>query len=107
MSESASIKVIELTRKVFEFIHGNLGLLKFNVEELKPINGTDGEESKIWEVTCSFYETLGSEAPTKYKVLVDLEKNTVSIKKISGEASEPEHTYTIVKKTENKDGESK
>lgn len=84
MAESASIKAIELTRKVFEHIHGNLGLLKFNVEELTPTNGNDAEESKKWGIICSFYETLGSSSPSRYKVSVDLNTNTVRFEKISG-----------------------
>lgn len=84
MAESSSIKAIELTRRVFEHIHGNLGLLKFNVEELTPTNGTDTTESKKWDIICGFYETLGSSSPTKYKVSVDLNTNTVRFEKISG-----------------------
>jgi hypothetical protein len=41
-----SIRAIKLTRAVFESIHGNLGLLKFNVDELSPTNGTNGENSQ-------------------------------------------------------------
>ena len=100
--KSASISAIELTRTVFEYVHGNLGLLKFNVEELKPINGTSGEESKKWEITCSFFETLGSTAPSRYKVSVNLEDNTVAIKKLSGEANEPEQKFTVVEKESSK-----
>lgn len=83
MTEPGSIKAIGLTRKVFEHIHGNLGLLKFNVEELTPTNGTDTEESKKWRIICSFYETLGSDEPSKFKVEVDLNTNTVRFEKIS------------------------
>ncbi len=86
-NESASIQAIQLVRKVFESVHGNLGLLKFNVEELVPTNGTNGQDSKKWDVVCSFYETLGSTAPSRYKASVDLEKNTVVFKKISGPGS--------------------
>ena len=84
MPESASIKAIELARRVFEHVHGNIGLLKFNVEELTPTNGTATEESKKWDIVCSFYETLGSVAPSRYKVSVDLNTNSVTFKKISG-----------------------
>ncbi len=84
MTESASIKAIELTRRVFEHIHGNLGILKFNVEELTPTNGSDITESKKWDIICSFYETLGSSSPSRYKVSVDLNTNTVRFEKISG-----------------------
>lgn len=83
-NESTSIQAIQLIRRVFESVHGNLGLLKFNVEELTPTNGTNGEGSKKWDITCSFYETLGSSAPSKYKASVDLNNNTVVFKKISG-----------------------
>lgn len=97
--ESASIKAIELTRAVFEHIHGNLGLLKFNVEELIPTNGSNGEESKKWDVTCSFFETLGSSGPSRYKVSVNLNDNTVILKKISGDpaTTEPEQRFVFRK----------
>ncbi len=94
-TKSASIKAIELTRAVFESIHGNLGLLKFNIEELTPKNGTAGEESKKWEVICSFYETLGSSTPSRYNVFVNLIDNTVTIKKLGGGQNEPEKKFII------------
>jgi len=50
---SLSIKAIKLTRDVFESIHGNLGLLKFNIEQLIPTNGANGESSKKWRI-CKF-----------------------------------------------------
>jgi len=87
MPESASINAIQLTRRVFESVHGNIGLLNFNVEELTPTNGSANEESKKWKIICSFYETLGSTAPSRYEVSVDLNTNTVSIKKLSGPES--------------------
>lgn len=105
-TESASIKAIQLVRSVFEHVHGNLGLLKFNVEELIPTNGSNGEESKKWDVVCSFYETLGSTAPSRYKASVDLNQNTITFKKLSGAAVSPEKlegTYAI----EKIDGEEK
>jgi len=102
-NESASIKAIELARRVFEFVHGNLGLLKFNIEELIPTNGSNGTESKKWDIVCSFYETLGSPAPSRYKVSVNLNDNTVILKKLGGEQggkAELEKKYTIVEKSE-------
>ena len=93
--ESASIKAIELTRKVFEYIHGNIGLLKFNIEELTPVNGVSGEKSPKWDIIWSFFETLGSTAPSRYKASVNLDDNTVTIKKLSGEREEPEKRYTV------------
>lgn len=103
MAESASIKAIELTRKVFEHVHGNLGLLRFNIEELTPTNGTDIEESKKWNIVCSFYETLGSSSPSKYKVLVDLNTNTVRFEKISGSSGKSwaeKGSYVVKEKKE-------
>jgi hypothetical protein len=94
-NESASIKAIQLTRAVFESIHGNIGLLKFNIEELTPTNGTNGEESKKWKIVCSFYETLSSASPTRYEVNVNLPDNTVAIKKLGGEKEEPEKKFTV------------
>src|SRR3989338_1307138 len=82
-TESTSIQAIQLVRRVFEHINGNLGVLRFNVEELTPTNGTDTQESKKWKVVFSFYETLGSSSPSKYTADVDLTTNTLSFKKIS------------------------
>lgn len=84
MTKSASIEAIQLTRRIFETVHGNLGLLNFNIEELTPTNGIVDTESKKWDVTCTFFETLGSSAPSKYKASVDLNNNSVIIKKLSG-----------------------
>lgn len=93
--ESASIKAIALARAVFEAVHGNLGLLKFNIEELTPTNGANGQESKKWDIVCSFFETLGSSAPSRYKVSVNLNDNSVTIKKLSGEQVQPEKKYIV------------
>lgn len=101
MAEPTSIKAIGLTRKVFEHIHGNLGLLKFNVEELTPTNGTDTEESTKWEIVCTFYETLGSAEPSRFRVKVDLNTNTVRFEKISGSTetgSKDKGSYVVKKK---------
>lgn len=99
MPTTNSIKAIELTRRVFEYVHGNLGLLRFNVEELTPTNGTSTEESKKWKIICSFFESLGSSTPSRYDVSVDLNTNSVNFKKISGssEAAEKDSgTYHVV-----------
>ena len=100
-TESASIKAIKLTRMVLESVHGNLGVLKFNIDELTPTNGTNGEESKKWKVICSFFETLGASAPSKYEVMVSLNDNTVSIKKL-GIPEVKEQTYKITPTGEDK-----
>ena len=93
--KSLSIQAIELTRAVFESIHGNLGILKFNIAELTPTNGTNGENSKKWRVICSFYETLGSTEPASYQVDVNLNDNTVAIKKISIDSPGVAQTYRV------------
>lgn len=95
MSESASIQAIKLTRTVFESIHGNLGLLKFNIEELQPTNGTNGENSMKWRIVCSFYENLSSSAPSRYQVDVNLNDNTVAVKKLDAVAPTPEQRYVV------------
>lgn len=95
--KSASIEAIELTRAVFESIHGNIGILKFNIEQLIPTNGSKGEESKKWDIVCSFFETLGSTSPSRYKASVNLSDNTVTIQKISGSTSESK-TFTVKEK---------
>ena len=98
-AESASIKAIKAVRNVFEYIHGNLGVLKFNVDELTPTNGSNGQESKKWRVVCSFYESLGASAPSKYEANVDLNDNTVTIKKL-GEPTAPVQRYKVTPEPE-------
>ena len=105
MTKSASVKAIELTKSVFESVQGGLGLLRFSVEELKPTNGSPTEESKKWEVTCSFLESLGSTSPARFKASVDLNLNTVTIEKLGGSHSALEGSYQVVpaeKKSEEK-----
>lgn len=105
-TESTSIQAIQLVRRVFEHVHGNLGLLRFNVEELIPTNGSDTEASKKWDIVFSFYETLSSSNPSKYKASVDLNTNTIEFKKISRpDDTQPEKLegdYQIKKIEENK-----
>jgi hypothetical protein len=90
------IRAVELVRDLFEYIHGNLGLLRFSIEELKPNNG-HGTESDKWVVVCSFYKTLSSQQPTVYKTEVDLTSGTVTIEQIKGEdkTPEPKKVYRI------------
>ncbi len=92
-----SVQAIELVRTVFESIHGNIGLLKFNIEELTPKNGKGEDDSQKWEIICSFYETLGSANPSRYSATVDLKDNTISIKKLDIGNSAKEERF-IVKK---------
>ena len=96
-TESVSIKAIRLTRAVFESVYGNIGLLKFAIEELVPTNGKSGQESQKWNITCSFYETLGSTSPSRYRASVNLSDNTVTLKKLVGEAKAPEGTFKVTK----------
>lgn len=107
-NESNSTEAIRLTRNLFEFIHGNLGLLKFSVEELKPTNGTNGENSMKWHIVCSFFETLGSTAPSRYNVDVNLNDKTVTIEKITApgtQQNEPKQQFKVVSKDEEKGSE--
>ncbi len=94
-TESASIEAIKLARNVFEYIHGNLGLLKFNVEELTPTNGSPNTESKKWDIVCSFFESLGSSSPSRYKASVNLNDKTVTIKKLDGVTPALEQRFTV------------
>lgn len=80
--KSNSIKAIELVRAVFESIQGGFGLIRFSVTELIPSNGIDGKDSKKWKLTCRFYETPSSSEPSVYEAQVDLNDNTVEIKKL-------------------------
>lgn len=99
VAKSASIKAIELTRTVFESIHGNLGVLKFSIEELTPTNGHNGEESKKWKIICSFFESLGSSAPSRFESNVNLNDHTVTIKKLS-DSSAAEKRYRVEEEPE-------
>ena len=111
IEESKSTEAVRLTRNLFEFIHGNLGLLNFNIEELTPTNGTNGENSLKWHVVCSFFESLGSTAPSKYTADVNLNDKTVTIKKISGPGMQPvepeQHYHFTEKSKEASDDEAK
>lgn len=93
-NQSNSIKAIELTRAVFESVHGNLGVLRFNIEKLEPINGVNGENSQKWKIICSFFETLGSQQPSRYEVNVNLNDNTVSMEKM-GIENQPAKTFKV------------
>ncbi|MEK7088771.1 MAG: hypothetical protein AAB913_01420 [Patescibacteria group bacterium] len=91
-TESASTQAVQLVRTLFEHIHGNLGILRFSIEELKP-DPESNPESKIWDVTCSFFETIGSSAPTRYFAKVRLDDRTVTIKKLGTNEVAPEQKY--------------
>ncbi len=82
-------------------------MLKFSVEELKPTNGSPTEESKKWEVICSFFESLGSSTPARFKASVDLTLNSVTIEKLEGPHSPLEGSYKIVEKQEKAPEEKK
>jgi len=93
MNESPSVEVITLARAAFSSAQGQLGLIKFTIEELVPADKSNTADPKIWSLTCSFYESLGSPSPTRYNALVNLTDKTVSIKKVGG--GEPERKFTI------------
>jgi len=94
MPESPSVEAITLARAAFSSAQGQLGLIKFSVEELVSADGTDESNSKIWKLTCSFFETLGSPTPTKYTAIINLTDKTVSIKKIGSTEAERKFTVT-------------
>ncbi|MCP6718073.1 MAG: hypothetical protein KJI70_00795 [Patescibacteria group bacterium] len=100
--KSKSIQAIELARRVLESAYGNLGLLKFNIETLEPINGAVDEESKNWKLICTFYQTLGSREPSRYEIIIDLENNTVAIKHLTAGSQEVK-TFEVVPKEEKKE----
>ena len=93
MSESASVEAITLARAAFSSAQGDLGLIKFSVEELVPSDKSADMASRTWELTCSFYENMGSPTPTKYKAIINLDSKTVSIKKMGG--GDVERTFTV------------
>ena len=80
--KSNSIKAIELARAVFESVQGGFGLIRFSVIELIPTNGINGKDSKKWKLVCRFYENPSSSEPSTYESQVDLNDNTVEIKKM-------------------------
>lgn len=75
------IQAVELVKTLFEYIQGNLGLLRFSIDTLEPINGKGQTESDKWRVVCSFYETLSSQSPTIYDAEVNLVDKTVKVNK--------------------------
>lgn len=91
--KSNSIKVIELARAVFEAIQGGFGLIRFSVTELVPTNGESGKDSKKWKLTCRFYETPSSSEPSVYEAQVNLNDDTVEIKKI-GDVKQTKYNVT-------------
>jgi hypothetical protein len=98
---SASIRAVSLVRSLFEHIHGNLGVLKFSIEELKPTNGSPSTESQKWDVICSFFKTLGASSPTRYLASVNLKDMSVTIKELSGGDSK-EEKFTFSSDSEEK-----
>lgn len=78
MEDSLSVQAIKLARAAFSSVQGQLGLIKFTVEELVPVENSD---SKEWNLVCSFYENLGNPNPSRYNALINIENKTVSIKK--------------------------
>lgn len=100
------IQAVELVRGLFEYIHGNLGLLRFSVDKLEPNNG-HGEESDKWIVVCSFYKTLSSQQPTVYNAEVDLKENTVSFEAVKGDVAEDEKVKKSFKIVEDEEKDSK
>lgn len=95
MEDSLSVQAIKLARAAFSSAQGQLGLIKFTVEELTPVEDSD---SKKWNLICSFYENLGNPNPTKYNAVINTEDKTVSIKKIGVEDSE--RKFTVVEEGE-------
>ena len=77
------IQAVELVKNLFEYIQGNMGLLRFSIDTLEPINGKGQSESDKWKVICRFYETLSSQSPTVYDAEVNLIDKTVKISKKS------------------------
>jgi hypothetical protein len=92
--ESPAVEAITLARAAFSSAQGQLGLIKFSVERLVPADGADETKSKIWDLTCSFYETLGSPTPTKYAATINLADKTVSIIKVGGGEAGRKFTIT-------------
>jgi len=98
MTDSASVEAITLARAAFSSAQGQLGLIKFSIEELVPAAEADGEDAKVWNMVCSFYESLGSPTPSKYSAVINLTDKTVSIKKVDG--GEVERKFTVVEQGE-------
>jgi hypothetical protein len=91
------IQAVELVKSLFEYIQGNLGLMRFSIDILEPINGKDQTESDKWKVVCSFYETLSSQGPTVYEAEVNLTDKTVKVnKKGKGDKVEETKKYSLV-----------
>ncbi len=94
--KSKSIQAIELARAVFEAIYGSgFGLIRFSVKSLTPTNGTNGADSKKWQMNCSFYETPNSTNPSNYQADINLEDNSVTILRLDPEIKESPKRYTV------------
>ncbi len=88
-NQTASIEAVNLTRSLFESIHGNLGVLRFNIEELTPLEGDISKESRKWKIVCSFFETLQDTSPSKYEVMADLDTKQLTVKKLTNLSKSP------------------
>ncbi|MCK4634674.1 MAG: hypothetical protein KAT37_02255 [Candidatus Aenigmarchaeota archaeon] len=65
-------KATMIVIKYFETIHGNLAILNFIVEGVRP-NTTEG----FFIVKCSFYPSLGSDEKVHYTVKVNIKNGAI------------------------------
>lgn len=67
-----ALKITNTVKEYFEKVHGNLGLLLFKVESVKP-----NSKENIWIVQCSFYPSLGSAKRASYRVKVNIKTGKI------------------------------
>ncbi len=65
--------------RYFEEIHGNLGLLSFRVQDVRP-----NSDENIWIVDCNFYPSLGNKERVYYNVKVNIKTGKInSVKQVN------------------------
>ncbi|MFH1234924.1 MAG: hypothetical protein V1493_04920 [Candidatus Diapherotrites archaeon] len=65
-------KATEITKNYLEKAHGNLGLLLFRIEQVKP-----NTKEHVWLVRCSVFTSLGSSKRTYYELKVNIKTGRV------------------------------
>ncbi len=67
-------KATMTVKKYFSAIHDNLGLLAFKIEKVEQNSAKD-----IWNVSCSFYPSIGSSKRSYYLVRVNRTGEIVAV----------------------------
>ena len=65
-------KATDIARNYLEKQHGNIGLLLFRVEEVKP-----NTNENIWIVVCSLFTSLGSTERAYYEIKLNVKDGKI------------------------------